>query len=214
MYISRVKIDVNNFKNLRSLINLNDYHYWVENSFPEEINKGERSRKLWRIDSINQNRYLLIVSSSKPNVAALEKFGVLGSVETKNYDTLLNSIHIGLKAKFRVVLNPVISISSGKQSGKRGRRMPHITIEHQMKYLLDRMEKFGFSTNEDLFSVVERKFETINKKGFKPIIISVVSYQGMLEITNVELFKSALINGIGGKKAYGCGLLTIIPTPE
>lgn len=33
----------------------------------------------------------------------------------------------------------------------------------------------------------------------------------MLTITDLEKFKVALVNGIGKKKAYGCGFLTIIP---
>ena len=39
-----------------------------------------------------------------------------------------------------------------------------------------------------------------------------VSFEGVLEITDEELFKAALTNGIGRGKAYGMGLLTIIRT--
>jgi CRISPR system Cascade subunit CasE len=36
-----------------------------------------------------------------------------------------------------------------------------------------------------------------------------VTYEGILEITDVELFKEVLTKGIGRGKAYGCGMLTI-----
>ena len=37
-----------------------------------------------------------------------------------------------------------------------------------------------------------------------------VTYEGILEINDAELFKTALINGIGRGKAYGMGMLTIM----
>ena len=47
------------------------------------------------------------------------------------------------------------------------------------------------------------------KKSKKDIVSA--TYEGILTITDLEKFKAALINGIGKKKAYGCGFLTIIP---
>ena len=70
MYISQVEIDLNNRRKIRDLTHLGAYHNWVEMSFPEEINKKERSRKLWRIDRIGDRTFLLIVSEVKPDLKA------------------------------------------------------------------------------------------------------------------------------------------------
>ena len=35
--------------------------------------------------------------------------------------------------------------------------------------------------------------------------------EGILEITDLKKFKNAMISGIGREKAYGMGLLTVIP---
>ncbi|MFR1323548.1 MAG: type I-E CRISPR-associated protein Cas6/Cse3/CasE [Ezakiella massiliensis] len=37
------------------------------------------------------------------------------------------------------------------------------------------------------------------------------TYEGILTITDLDKFKNALVSGIGKKKAYGFGFLTIIP---
>ena len=37
-----------------------------------------------------------------------------------------------------------------------------------------------------------------------------VTYEGTLEVTDVERFKKALTEGIGRGKAYGMGMMTIV----
>ena len=36
-----------------------------------------------------------------------------------------------------------------------------------------------------------------------------VTFEGILEISDEEVFKQTLVDGIGREKAYGCGLLTL-----
>ncbi len=141
MYLSRVEIDIKNRRKIKNLSHVGAFHNWVENSFPKEIKFKQRSRKLWRIDKLNGKEYLLIVSSEKPDIQILEKYGVQDSAETKYYGDFLGKLKNGQKMKFRVVLNPVISIP--QRNGERGIVKPHVTIEYQMKYLLDRSEKNG-----------------------------------------------------------------------
>ncbi|NYA64868.1 type I-E CRISPR-associated protein Cas6/Cse3/CasE, partial [Lactobacillus salivarius] len=47
--------------------------------------------------------------------------------------------------------------------------------------------------------------------GSKNIKLSRVSFEGLLEITDVDLFRKVLIDGIGKEKAFGMGLMTVIP---
>lgn len=41
------------------------------------------------------------------------------------------------------------------------------------------------------------------------VTLAVAEYEGVLQITDLEAFKSMLVNGLGRGKAYGCGLLTL-----
>lgn len=210
MYISRVEIDVQDRQKIMDLSHLAAYHNWVEESFPEEFEQSVRSRKLWRLDSVAGKDYLLVISRQKPELDQLERYGVPGSAETKNYQSFLDSLADGQKGRFRATLNPVISVMDNS-NGKRGRVMPHITVDHQRKFLVDRSEKNGFRLEDDEFEIVERGFVPFRKKGQKVIRLSKVIYEGILTISDVDLFRKTLTEGVGKKKAYGFGMFTFIP---
>lgn len=209
MYLSRVEIDVLDRRKIRDLTHLGAYHNWVETSFPDEIGQDIRSRKLWRIDKIRDHLYLLVVSEGKPDLNALEKYGVFGSAETKSYDKFLDSISKGRLYRFRVTLNPVRAVSQGE--GKRGRVMPEVTAEQQLHFLESRAEGLGFELIPDEYQIVERGWEPFRKKGQRMIRLSKATYEGTLKVTDEKLFYDTLTNGIGKKKAYGFGLMTVIP---
>lgn len=214
MYISRVEIDRNNRRKIKDLRNIESYHGWVEQSFPDEIKQEIRTRKLWRIDQLQGKQYLIIVSQEKPNLKQLEKYGVKNSAQTKDYDHFLNSLKEGERMRFRLVLNPVISRTSKDNNHKRGVLMPHVTVKHQMEYLMNRSMKNGFALRDDDFSIVERGYEVFNKTHSKSIRLIKAVYEGILTVNDVELFKKVLTEGIGKKKAYGFGLMTVIPVGD
>ena len=209
MYISRVALDSNDRKKLKDLTHLGAYHNWVESSFPEELRANVRSRKLWRIDTLKGEKYLLLISEAEPDKKCLEKYGVSGTVQTKLYDKFLESINEERVYRFRVTLNPVKSISQG--IGKRGRVVPEITAEQQMAFLESRAAKLGFELIPDEYQIVERSWEPFTKQGQKMIRLNKVTYEGMLKVTQKDVFYRTLTEGIGKKKAYGFGLMTVIP---
>lgn len=209
MYLSRVELDIYNRRKIKDLKDLNSYHGFVESCFPEEIEKGIRSRKLWRIDNLNNKKYLLIQSETKPDIEILEKYGVEGTALCKNYDNFLESLQKGMRARFRIKLNTVISKSRGEKN-KRGRITP-VRTEELAKFLIDRSLKNGFSVNEEDFDIFEKEllpFKKVDKKSFG--LVS-ASYEGVLTINDPDKFRDAIKKGLGKKKAYGFGLLTIIP---
>lgn len=210
MYLSRVIIDRDNRRKIRDLTHAGAFHNWVESSFPDEFESQTRSRKLWRIDRIAGIDYLLVVSPQKPDLEKLEQYGVIGSAQTKPYDQFLDKLAEGMVLKFRVVLNPVVSRVKGDVQ-KRGRVMPHVTVEQQMKFLLDRSTKNGFSLEEGNFVITNREFVPFRKQNEKEIGLSKVTYEGRLAISDIDKFKETLTQGFGKKKAYGFGLLTVIP---
>lgn len=208
MYIARVEIDLNNRQKTRDLTHVGAFHNWVESCFPHEIEAKERTRKLWRIDRIAGRPYLMIVSKTEPDLMALERYGVEQTGETKNYDAFLNSLEEGMKARFRVTLNPVISRS---RPGKRGRVEPIIDVQEQREFLLAQSVKHGFSLEEDEFTIVEQGHEILRKKGHKNQRLIKTTYEGQLTISDLSQFRKAMTEGFGKKKAYGFGLITVIP---
>ena len=209
MYISRVAIDSQNRRKIKDLSHLGAYHNWVESSFPEEVEENIRSRKLWRIDMLQGTKYLILISDKKPDLKSLEKYGIPGSAQTKLYDKFLDSIEQEKIYRFKVTLNPVKAVSRGAE--KRGRVVPEITIEQQMKFLESRAKKLGFELVPNKYQIVERCWEPFAKQGEKMIRLSKATYEGILKVTDKVVFCHTLTEGIGKKKAYGFGLMTVIP---
>ena len=207
-YISRVEIDIGNRRRISELTHLGAYHNWVEQSFPEELAAGERSRKLWRIDQLNRRSYLLIVSQSEPDITQLEAYGVPGTGQCKTYDAFLQGLVHGQKMSFRLTANPVRAV---KQDDQRGKVYPHITAGQQLEYLERRAERLGFSLVDHDYQIVQRDFPILRKKGGKSIKLGRAIYEGSLIIENAEIFRKTLTEGVGKEKAYGFGMMTVVP---
>lgn len=211
MYLSRVEIDINNRRKMKDLTHLGCYHGWVEDSFPEE----NRTRKLWRIDKLGENYYLLVLSENEPNIGKFEKYGVEKTATSKNYDDFLDSLEKGMKAKFKIKLNTVRAYKDKENPKKRGRIMP-VPSEKLNEFLIDKAARNGFEVKPGEFVISEISKEYFmhtdkgERKKSRKYIVS-ATYEGILTIKDLEKFKTALVNGIGKKKAYGCGFLTIIP---
>lgn len=220
MYLSRVKIDAYNRKKLKELNHLGAYHAWVEDSFPEEREKpkNERTRKLWRVDELRGEYYLIVLSENKPDFKKLEKYGVKNTAESKSYERLLDSIKPGMRARFKIELNTVYSNAKNAEKGKRGRVVP-VPHDSLGEFFLERTEKNGFSVNKNELAITnigKKLFRRKKEGGEKETRVNLVSatFEGILTVTDEERFRETLVMGIGRKKAYGFGLLTIIPCNE
>ncbi|TCL56336.1 CRISPR system Cascade subunit CasE [Kineothrix alysoides] len=207
-YISRVEIDTGNRRKISELTHLGAYHNWVEKSFPEEFATGERSRKLWRVDQLKGRSYLLIVSQGEPNMTQLEAYGVPGTGQCKTYDAFLQGLTHGQKMSFRLTANPA---RAAKQEAQRGKVCPHTTVEKQLEYLEERAERLGFSLVDYDYQIVQRDFPILRKKGGKSIKLARAIYEGSLIIENDEIFRKTLTEGVGKEKAYGFGMMTVVP---
>lgn len=201
MYLSRVELNLSNRETMRAMVSPKIFHGAIENSFDDN-----RLRKLWRIDTLNGKKYILILSEDIPKLEAFAaKFGLEGKYETKEYTPLLDRISNGGVWHFRLTANPVV-----KSNGK---IMAHITPCYQKKWLLDRAESHGFSLNEEEFQVVSSTWYDFYKKSgnssCRVRMLSVI-FEGVLQVTDAEKFKELLCCGIGREKAYGQGLLTIV----
>jgi len=208
MYISRVELNIHRNNTRSALASPQKLHASVEASFPSGNEPKERT--LWRIDRLGDKYYLLALSRRKPDFAhIIDQYGWPAAEqgwETKDYDALLSKIKAGQCWQFRLRANPVHSVKEGEAS--RGKVYAHVTVKQQEKWLLDRAEKYGFSLNEGSFFVKQKEVKKFKRQG-KTVTLGIVTYEGILNVTDRELFVNALTNGIGRAKAYGCGLLTI-----
>jgi len=221
MYLSRVEIDIKNRYKTKDLTHLGAYHNWVEQSFPAAVSAGTRPRHLWRIDQLAGKKYLLVLSESKPDYEQLSRYGVAHTTMIKSYDNFLAGLKEGQIMRFRLTANPTYRVMQpGKKDGK---VYPHITLEQQRQWLADRAEKLGFQLVEQVsaetpetpavlaFDIVSRDWPVLHRRAGRGARLSRVTFEGLLRVANLAEFKRVLVTGIGREKAFGMGLLTVIP---
>jgi CRISPR system Cascade subunit CasE len=219
MYISQIKPG----KSLavRALLsNPNKIHGIIERSFD-----GEREGALWRIDTLNGEDILLILSKRKPDLTNTAAQFQSISAKTIDYDRFLDGIKENTLYRFRLAANPVFrSTTQFNKNGKgkllaiagvneRDERDINLGISgrSQTEWLSERAERNGFELTAEGFNVVKSEWLDFYKNSKKHHVqIKKVTYEGILRVIDTALFRNALMCGIGREKAYGCGLLTVM----
>lgn len=178
---------------------------------------------LYRIDPMGAGRVMILVQSAiKPDWDyAFHNAGhfLAASPEVKTFDPHFEA---GQQYRFRLLANPTKKTGSLKKEErqalskielkeKKGRHGKRVFVEDKdlVAWLTKRAEGAGFSCDvkpEDIrpgFIYV-----TLSDSGQR---LRSVLYEGALEITDAENFHAALIGGIGPAKAFGFGLLSVMP---
>jgi CRISPR system Cascade subunit CasE len=211
MYLSRVSLNAQRSDTMQALASPQLMHRAVEGCFD-----SERQRRLWRVDWLGDACYLLILSPEQPDFTHIVKhFGYPDSeqpFQIKDYDPLLARLQTGQVWRFRLRANPVHSSCTEKDKNSgRGKVFAHVTQEQQRKWLLERAERYGFALDKNAFDVVHTRWLTFRKgrgSGHK-VTLRTATFEGVLTVTDHELFRQTLLSGIGRAKAYGCGMITI-----
>ena len=203
MYLSRIVLDSDLREVKRAVSSPQVLHAAVEACFET------KGRNLWRLDFLHNAFNLLLVSETTPNFSGFEKqfcaSGVHG--ETKEYLPLISNIKQGQKLRFRLKGNTVRSLVTEK--GKRGKVVPHVTDSHKRDWLRSKSESNGFLLEENSFDLIETGRQRFWRES-KQVDLTYGVFEGLLEITDTELFMNALTRGIGRAKGYGYGLMTVM----
>ncbi|GGU62261.1 type I-E CRISPR-associated protein Cas6/Cse3/CasE [Streptomyces daghestanicus] len=211
-------------------------------------------RVLWRLDNNTPHRTdLLVLTHSRPSWAHLvDNAGWPGADDgaplIADYTPLLERITRGREFGFRLTANPVRSLTqpsrpsqqqaarlkAGAENGTRtrGSRVAHRTAAQQLKWLLDRSERHGFTVpdatatppapglqTEDhslsagpAATIVSRDILRFRKHPDGPrVTLSTATFEGRLRVTDPDTLRTTLLAGIGPAKGYGQGLLTLAP---
>lgn len=235
-YLSRIRINHLRPASRQLLANPHVVHGAVLGGLPDLT---ENERPLWRWDTDRAHRpHLLVSTQSKPDwTHIIEQYGWPGAdgehATIRDYTPLLNRLDARQEYAFRVTVNPVQNVppaDGGDDTGKRrSRRTGHRTAGHQWKWFLSRTQGWGFTvphaavttadTTEDDpaeppadMRITHRQRLAFDKKG-RSVVLTIVTFQGRLRITDRDTFTHHLLGGFGPAKAYGCGLLTLAPLP-
>lgn len=127
----------------------------------------------------------------------------------------------------------VDELSGPDMPRKRGKRVAHRTVAQQTLWFLGRTQpRWGFvvpassaavqvsdaaavesvSTESSDLRLIDRRLWDFRKgkdKVSQRVRLQTATFEGRLQVTDTELFRQALLEGIGPAKGYGCGLLTV-----
>jgi CRISPR system Cascade subunit CasE len=183
----------------------------------------EDGRVLWRLDPGRDRALTLYISSSeRPDLTHLvEQAGwPTGSDpwQTASSEPLLARLQSGQRWAFRLAANPVRSVA--RPGHERGKRYAHVTVAQQLAWLADRADDWGFSVVDpslrltaDVTARQKVSFERRTGGDRRGVTISMVTFDGTLQVTNPDALRRTLRFGAGRAKGYGCGLITLAPIP-
>ncbi len=230
MYLTRFRINTARREGRELLGSPHRMHAAVNMSFPDLLSReGFGPRVLWRVDRNSAAEVLLfVVSPDRPDLTDLvEQAGWPAADapgwQTYDYGTFLSGLSKGSTWSFRLTANPVHSIR--RKDDEPIKRTAHITARYQMRWLLDRQEGAGFTIaakdpaarlleyGDELQLVVRDKRDLRFAKATERRTVSLmtVTYDGRLTVTDPDVLRRTLTQGLGKAKAYGCGLMTLAP---
>lgn len=215
-YFTRIMIDTRMRRTRWVMLSLERLHAIVARSV-DPIHQG-CGRMLWRLDEGRNGRIsrLYIVSDTVPDARILcAELDVLSkNIATCEYEPFLDKLAIGQEWGFRLKANPTKSCPSPDFS-TRGKRVGIVKVEDQLEWLYEKARKAGFHMPINRLEIPEVMVRDSRKVDFSrqgsTVTLSSVVYDGVLAIDDVDLFKQALLQGIGRAKGYGFGLLTLVP---
>lgn len=219
MYFSKVSLkpNIEVVRQLNQFIyHNNDYatHQLLWKLFPDVVDSGgcpfiyrDETNQSWpnfylvsKIKPIDLHHYWNIsIKDYKPNINLGGEFEFLLRVNPRvakkvMRDGKVKSVHYDVIQDF------------AKNSGK---KITHELIQKVGEsWLFKRMGKFGFDVKKVWVDNFQKRILYKSKQS-NPIRFSTIDYRGHLQVSDVEKFKIALIQGIGPAKSFGCGLLLI-----
>ncbi|MEV6274874.1 type I-E CRISPR-associated protein Cas6/Cse3/CasE [Nocardia sp. NPDC051832] len=225
MYLSRVPLNPARAGTRKFLSSPHVTHGAVMKSFPPGTldNALGDGRLLWRIDKNSNDVHLYVVSPAAPDFThIIEQAGwpTTGAWETRKYGQLLDKLTPGQLWHFRLTANPVRNVKnrSDPETARARGKVTALEADQELDWLHRKTISAGFgltkagpaTQREDDVRIISRENRTFMRSGRK-VTLSTATFEGVLEVTDADLLRTTLIQGIGRAKGYGCGLLTLAP---
>lgn len=217
MFLSELQINLGRRTARDLLSSPQRIHAAVLGCFPPGMSESNGARTLWRIDHGDHAPRLLMSSPLQPDLTALaEQIGWNnGGARVAHYDRFLDGLAEGQQWRFRLRGNPTVAVKSAASPGGRGKRLAHVTATQQAMWLGARASRMGVDmgeTGSPTFHVTHRSTRQFTKQGGKHrVTIATAQFDGILRVVDPDELRTALTCGVGGARAYGCGLMTLAP---
>lgn len=214
MFFSRLKLDAESRQTRMLIIYPYQLHKAIYFAFPNK-DEGGTGRILYRMDiNKNNNITLLVQSEKKPEWDSAELMSNC-LLETPSVKSVSLSFRENQSLYFRLRANPVAKRAT--PDNPQTRRMGLLREQDQIAWLERKAVKGGFKivNCRAMPEGIVKSDNNENTSGkSKKISHYAVLFEGILKVTEPELFLQSISNGIGPAKGFGFGLLSVAPLKE
>ena len=202
--LSLLELNPKSWRCRTDMQNLQAMHRTIMSMFPRADSPQARREfgVLWRIEAA-KSPTLLVQSADQPNLEFLPDG--YATFDSKNIDRHLLSLRNGLFVRYRATVNPVRS----SRAGGRNTQTP-IPFKEHPQWWEARARKTGLILM-DTPSIASQPTKHINRGNGNSRRIPIYSTRidGIAEISDADVLRKAIEDGVGRAKAWGCGLLTV-----
>lgn len=203
MYRSLLIVDLSSPSMRQALGNCQDMHRNIMKAFPRDNADRKKSQVLYRLMTVESRPALFVLSRELPNWDNVAGISLYQQLPPRLLGELGDTFKGGRVLRFSLLTSPCKKISG---EGKNSRRVFLRTSEERLAWLSRKAKQNGFT----LLQVSESAMETLyGKKEGEEIRYRTIAFDGMLRITDPDLFLNAYTTGIGPGKAYGLGMLML-----
>jgi len=198
MIVSMLKLKRADFKHIKDAYSV---HKIVYSLFPKKKDSG---RDFLYVDkgSDRECRKIFILSERSPKSAGV---GELFSHPIP--DSFLNFD----RYRFEVLLNPV------KKEGKTGKLIPVKEVAELNEWFVNKVKAYGFDVDKRTLEIHINNVQSFEKNYSGEnlrVTHNSALFKGVLEVKERDVFAESFKHGIGKGKAFGFGLLQIVPLKD
>jgi CRISPR system Cascade subunit CasE len=211
MFLSKLVLNERNRQVQYDLGNAHKLHQQIMHAFPDEADKhGDdwSPRQEWNILFRQEpdSSIILVQSDIEPDWSILPQNylsdRVPSPVDQKPFNLTIPTLEKLNTFQFRLKANP------SKRDNATRKTIGFFKPNDQLAWLQRQADRSGFRLLHANVIPSPNIF-AIKEKGTSPIRIATAMFQGVLEVTNPTMFLTAVQQGLGKGKSYGCGLLSI-----
>ncbi|GAA3757383.1 type I-E CRISPR-associated protein Cas6/Cse3/CasE [Salinactinospora qingdaonensis] len=192
----------------RGLLDGDQLHRELMHLVPDGL--GEQPRRasglLYRAEITRTGLRILAQTCIPPQLEKLSH-DFVHSAQQRCITGFLATLHAGMRVRYRIAANPTKRHGNTAEPHKRG-KLAHLHGEQAELWWLRK------ATNVGLHPLQLHAAQLSDIRGTRDTRHGVTQFDGTAMVTDPQQLHTALIEGIGRAKTYGCGMLSLGPTQE
>lgn len=191
-----------------------EMHHRLMALFPDDVPSTEARRELgilFRVEPAPTGHQILLQSTHQPNLTHLPPG--YGHAQTKNLTPLLAALRCDLTVRYRIAANPIRKPGHTTRELYNLRSVVPLTGRAAEEWWLRQAEAAGLKAMTVHAVALDAARGSRRQDGHR-VKHARTQFDGTAIVTDPDLLRARIVEGIGKGKAYGCGLLSLAPARD